>query len=64
MVDGSYYAPKKPAAPAGSLDQGKIFVGGLSWQTTEESPRWHFEQYGASLFHFLVYRTVVFLHVV
>jgi len=28
------------------LDQGKIFVGGLSWQTTEESLRWHFEQYG------------------
>jgi RNA-binding protein Musashi len=25
---------------------GKIFVGGLSWQTTEESLRWHFEQYG------------------
>jgi RNA-binding protein Musashi len=21
-------------------------VGGLSWQTTEESLRWHFEQYG------------------
>lgn len=31
----------------GNLDQGKIFVGGLSWQTTEESLRWHFEQYGA-----------------
>ena len=30
----------------GALDQGKIFVGGLSWQTTEESLRWHFEQYG------------------
>lgn len=28
------------------LDQGKIFVGGLSWQTTEESLRFHFEQYG------------------
>jgi len=27
-------------------DAGKIFVGGLSWQTTEESLRWHFEQYG------------------
>ena len=26
---------------------GKIFVGGLSWQTTEESLRWHFEQFGA-----------------
>jgi len=29
-----------------TTDQGKIFVGGLSWQTTEESLRWHFEQYG------------------
>ena len=27
---------------------GKIFVGGLSWQTTEESLRWHFEQYGTT----------------
>ena len=36
--------PVKP-----TMDQGKIFVGGLSWQTTEESLRWHFEQYGAVL---------------
>eukprot|EP00531_Pseudo-nitzschia_arenysensis_P015512 CAMPEP_0116127832 /NCGR_PEP_ID=MMETSP0329-20121206/7042_1 /TAXON_ID=697910 /ORGANISM="Pseudo-nitzschia arenysensis, Strain B593" /LENGTH=372 /DNA_ID=CAMNT_0003621941 /DNA_START=42 /DNA_END=1160 /DNA_ORIENTATION=- len=27
-------------------DQSKIFVGGLSWQTTEESLRFHFEQFG------------------
>lgn len=27
-------------------DLEKIFVGGLSWQTTEESLRYHFEQYG------------------
>lgn len=27
-------------------DTAKIFVGGLSWQTNEESLRWHFEQYG------------------
>ena len=33
-------------ATTGMLDQGKIFVGGLSWQTNEESLRWHFEQYG------------------
>ena len=26
--------------------QGKIFVGGLSWQTTEESMRFHFEKFG------------------
>lgn len=35
-----------PPPPGGGLDQGKIFVGGLSWQTTEESLRFHFEQYG------------------
>eukprot|EP00815_Leptocylindrus_aporus_P001423 CAMPEP_0116068486 /NCGR_PEP_ID=MMETSP0322-20121206/11687_1 /TAXON_ID=163516 /ORGANISM="Leptocylindrus danicus var. apora, Strain B651" /LENGTH=294 /DNA_ID=CAMNT_0003555601 /DNA_START=22 /DNA_END=909 /DNA_ORIENTATION=+ len=29
-----------------SLDSCKIFVGGLSWQTTEESLRYHFEQFG------------------
>lgn len=29
-----------------SLDACKIFVGGLSWQTTEETLRYHFEQYG------------------
>lgn len=27
-------------------DAAKIFVGGLSWQTTEEPLRYHFEQYG------------------
>ena len=27
-------------------DEAKIFVGGLSWQTTEETLRYHFEQYG------------------
>lgn len=32
------------AQPA--LDKAKIFVGGLSWQTTEETLRYHFEQYG------------------
>eukprot|EP00523_Entomoneis_sp_CCMP467_P006330 CAMPEP_0168732568 /NCGR_PEP_ID=MMETSP0724-20121128/7837_1 /TAXON_ID=265536 /ORGANISM="Amphiprora sp., Strain CCMP467" /LENGTH=356 /DNA_ID=CAMNT_0008779589 /DNA_START=22 /DNA_END=1092 /DNA_ORIENTATION=+ len=37
------------AAGGGGADTGKIFVGGLSWQTTEESLRWHFEQYGTVL---------------
>lgn len=40
------------SVPGSSLahpDHGKIFVGGLSWQTTEESLRWHFEQYGPVL---------------
>lgn len=52
-ASGNYYGhaeaaasptPARAAAPL--LDQGKIFVGGLSWQTNEESLRWHFEQYG------------------
>ena len=34
-------------SPASSkIDLAKIFVGGLSWQTTEETLRYHFEQYG------------------
>ena len=33
---------KQPSA----IDADKIFVGGLSWQTTEESLRYHFERYG------------------
>jgi RNA recognition motif-containing protein len=31
------------------MDAGKIFVGGLSWQTAEEALRFHFEQYGTVL---------------
>ena len=34
------------AAAGTAIDADKIFVGGLSWQTTEESLRYHFEQYG------------------
>lgn len=30
----------------GSLDPGKIFVGGLSWQTTTETLRQYFSQFG------------------
>ena len=26
--------------------QGKIFIGGLSWQTTEANLRYYFEKYG------------------
>jgi RNA-binding protein Musashi len=26
--------------------ESRLFLGGLSWQTTEESLRFHFEQYG------------------
>jgi len=39
------YKPKNSQAQA-NLDVAKIFVGGLSWQTTEEPLRYHFEQYG------------------
>lgn len=35
---------------SGKLDiddiQGKIFIGGLSWQTTEATLRYYFEKYG------------------
>jgi RNA recognition motif-containing protein len=41
--DSSSRPPNIPV----NTDAGKIFVGGLSWQTTEESLRWHFEQYGS-----------------
>jgi len=44
---GDYYGNSVSSKP--QTDQGKIFVGGLSWQTTEESLRWHFEQYGPVL---------------
>ena len=43
------HLPPGSSIPGSSLqhsDDVKIFVGGLSWQTTEESLRWHFETYG------------------
>ncbi|KAL7527044.1 hypothetical protein ACHAWF_002014 [Thalassiosira exigua] len=33
------------AAGVGQINAAKIFAGGLSWQTTEETLRYHFEQY-------------------
>jgi len=51
----SYYGHASAAEPAttnfhdrqqSGMDEAKIFVGGLSWQTTEETLRYHFEQYG------------------
>ncbi len=39
------YGPSSTTAQA-QHDMAKIFVGGLSWQTTEETLRYHFEQYG------------------
>lgn len=37
---------RSTSAPGSNHDMAKIFVGGLSWQTTEETLRYHFEQYG------------------
>jgi RNA-binding protein Musashi len=54
-MDFSAYQPKssfqkggfsKPNNSNSNHDMAKIFVGGLSWQTTEETLRYHFEQYG------------------
>jgi RNA recognition motif-containing protein len=33
-------------APTEEDIQGKIFIGGLSWQTTEETLRFYFEKFG------------------
>ena len=45
------YEVTNPGNPQGGISnhdevEGKIFVGGLSWQTTEESMRFHFEKFG------------------
>ena len=56
-MDNNYYGQQQQSPSAGgfaqrnnnnnsNIETSKIFVGGLSWQTTEESLRWHFEQYG------------------
>mmetsp|Transcript_16830 Transcript_16830/g.25449 ORF Transcript_16830/g.25449 Transcript_16830/m.25449 type:complete len:362 (+) Transcript_16830:108-1193(+) len=42
-------SPNKGGGGQTQIDADKIFVGGLSWQTTEESLRYHFEQYGPVL---------------
>jgi len=43
---GDYYGHGGKSQGQSAIDADKIFVGGLSWQTTEESLRYHFEQYG------------------
>jgi RNA-binding protein Musashi len=51
-IMGDYYGSGTPAPAShttANLDADKIFVGGLSWQTTEDSLRYHFEQYGPVL---------------
>jgi RNA-binding protein Musashi len=59
MSNDNYYGSSKTSQYRGTMTTsagsgavplsdpgGKIFVGGLSWQTTEEALRFHFEQYG------------------
>merc|ERR1719246_2567 len=43
------YKPSSPSVSGQNQvqhDMAKIFVGGLSWQSSEETLRYHFEQYG------------------
>jgi RNA recognition motif-containing protein len=40
--DGGYTEQRRPHDDI----EGKIFVGGLSWQTTEASLRFYFEKFG------------------
>ena len=44
-----YYGGGGGGKSAATSDTQKIFVGALSWQTTPESMRYHFEQYGQVL---------------
>jgi RNA recognition motif-containing protein len=41
-----FYKPSGSDAPESTREKAKIFVGALSWQTTEDSLRSHFEKYG------------------
>ena len=44
--NGAEMQSQNHAASSHDDVEGKIFVGGLSWQTTQESMRFHFEKYG------------------
>eukprot|EP00592_Proboscia_alata_P016336 CAMPEP_0194395986 /NCGR_PEP_ID=MMETSP0174-20130528/124727_1 /TAXON_ID=216777 /ORGANISM="Proboscia alata, Strain PI-D3" /LENGTH=487 /DNA_ID=CAMNT_0039191981 /DNA_START=35 /DNA_END=1496 /DNA_ORIENTATION=- len=49
QTQASTHTPAPTQTPTqlpANIDAAKIFVGGLSWQTTEESLRYHFEQFG------------------
>ncbi len=45
MVDSSDVGYPDQRRPHDDIE-GKIFVGGLSWQTTEQSLRFYFEKFG------------------
>ncbi|RYY70219.1 hypothetical protein EON63_22865 [archaeon] len=44
----SQHAPQQTTESSDPIDDtaGKIFIGGLSWQTTEATLRFYFEKYG------------------
>ena len=51
IMDLSAYQPRNnnqnnTTTPQNNHDTAKIFVGGLSWQSNEETLRYHFEQFG------------------
>ena len=51
IMDLSAYQPRNSnqnntTTPQNNHDTAKIFVGGLSWQSNEETLRYHFEQFG------------------
>jgi RNA-binding protein Musashi len=43
---GNTHHEQNNSASGSNIDPGRIFVGGLSWQTTEETLVCHFERYG------------------
>eukprot|EP00741_Cyanophora_paradoxa_P007502 tig00001130_g7257.t1 len=46
-VSGTAHAADMGIPTSGETQRGKVFLGGLSWETQEETLRMHFEHYGA-----------------
>ncbi|OBZ74488.1 hypothetical protein A0H81_05364 [Grifola frondosa] len=40
------HLPRRPVRPSEMKDEGKMFVGGLSWDTTDEGLRKYFSEFG------------------